>query len=340
MPRKEKSVERFEKLVRPNIDAFTKLLLDFKSLFNDCDTSVLYGLPEPLIDSLARELPNFFADDEHGFERRLSTRLVSHYSIGLVNGQPVRSCLFEQRKAVTISEEDFQLMGWGKCGLTRDQVNDDCAEAERRGALMHDQTVAYAGWLMTNPNFLTEVIALREQTRELESEVFEEGRGYLFDAEMNAFCARWQLAKMASWDLPEPQGPNFAGIDLPESSRRDAEQVKLELPLTMRIPARMPIRDIVSEISNAAEQLHLREWQMILDRDSDDGSGLRQFRSIFQIQFFRNVVLASRYLDRFKGRVEPLDRAFGRFLELGEDSVKKLRLKIERRLRGQQSGRP
>jgi hypothetical protein len=42
-------------------------------------------------------------------------------------------------------------------------------------------------------------------------------------------------------------------------------------------------------------------------------------------------VLASRYGERFKGRVEALDRAFGKFVGL-EDSVRKLRFEIQRRL--------
>ena len=121
--------------------------------------------------------------------------------------------------------------------------------------------------------------------------------GMPFVHEMNAFCNRWQLTSMATWALPEPQGPNLAGVELPESARRGAEQVSLELPLTTRLPARFPIRDVIAEIRNQAAQPHLAEWHAILDREGKEGPGLRQFRTMLYIQFFQNIVLASRYLD-------------------------------------------
>jgi hypothetical protein len=136
---------------------------------------------------------------------------------------------------------------------------------------------------------------------------------------------------MATWDLPAPQGPNLAGIELPESARRGAEQVSLELPLTTRLPARFPIRDVIAEIRNQTARPHLAEWHEILDREGKNGPGLRQFRTMLHIQFFRDIVLASRYLDRFKGRVEALDRAFGVFFDVSQDSVKKIRLEAEHR---------
>jgi len=332
MSRKERSVTRFEKLVRPNKDAWTELLVEFEELFSDCDAAVVYGLPESLIDTLAEHVPSLCNDDELGFERRLSELLRRHHSVGLSHGRLIRSCLFEEREPMTVSREDVQSLGWEEYGLTPEKVNALCLEIESRAVPFREQAVAYAGWLVTNPHFLAEVAAIRERKRELVLKASDDERAYLFDREMNAFCSKWQLAGMASWDLPEPQGPNLAGMELPESARRGAEQVSLEIPLTMRLPARFPIRDLIAEIRSQAAQPHLCEWQKILSKDSEDGSGLRQFRAMLQIQFFRNVVLASRYADRFKGRVEALDRAFGRFLKLGEDSVKKLRLKIERRL--------
>ena len=126
---------------------------------------------------------------------------------------------------------------------------------------------------------------------------------------------------------PEPLWGRAAGV-----RRRGAEQVSLELPLTTRLPARFPIRDIIAEIRNQTAQPHLAEWQEILDREGKKGPGLHQFRSMLHIQFFRNIVLASRYLNGFKGRVEAVDRAFGVFLDVSQDSVKKIRLEAEHRL--------
>ncbi len=51
------------------------------------------------------------------------------------------------------------------------------------------------------------------------------------------------------------------------------------------------------------------------------------------LHFYLNVVLRSRYGNRFRGKVEALDEVFAQFLGgQGADSVKKLRLFIQQRL--------
>jgi hypothetical protein len=335
MLRKDTSVDSFDDLLRPSKDAWAKLVGEFRDLFHDRDPAVVYGVPGDLLDALAEDVPDLFDfnKDALSFEYRLADFFQQHYSVGLVHGRLIRSSLFEERAPLTISSEDFHALGWEQFGLTQQKANHLCSELESRSAQFHEQAVAYAGWLVTNPQFLNEVTAIREGKRELLTMASDFETAIKLDPEMNAFCAKWQLAGMASWDLPEPQGPNLAGIRLPESARRGDEQVNLELPLTMRLPARVPIRDIVAEIRVQAASPHLAEWQEILDRSKGrSGPGESQFATILQIQFFRNIVLESRYGERFSGRVQALDRAFSRFVGLEEDSIKKLRLEIQRRL--------
>jgi hypothetical protein len=53
------------------------------------------------------------------------------------------------------------------------------------------------------------------------------------------------------------------------------------------------------------------------------------------LRFYRDVVLASRYSQRFQGHISLLDEVFGKFLgRLGEDAVKKLRIYVNARLNG------
>jgi hypothetical protein len=331
MSRAEKPKSSFETLVRPSEEAWRGLLSEFNELFSDANVDVVYGMPEALTDALAQTIPGFFTDRELGFERELSAFLRRHYSVGLVHGKLIRSSLFEDRRNVKVSPEDFAALGWEKNGLTCEKANQLSTEIESRAVHFHEQLVAYAGWLVTNSTFLREVALLREREKEFLGVTSDEER-MPFIREMYDFCVRWQLARMATWDLPEPQGPNLGGIELPASVRRGAEKVSLEFPLSTRLPARFPIRDLIAEIRNQAAQPRLKEWQEILDRESKSGPGLRQFQTMLHIQFFRNIMLSSRYLSRFDGQVEALDRAFGVFLEVGQDSVKKVRLEIDKRV--------
>jgi hypothetical protein len=223
-------------------------------------------------------------------------------------------------------------LGWEEFGLTHEKTNRLLAEGESRALPFHEQLVAYAGWLVTNPTFMDEVAALKQQ----EEASFATGLNLVTSENsraINAFLGRWQLAGMSTWDLPEPQGPNLASIKWPESAQHAGETVNLELPLTTRLPARFPIRELVAEIREQAAKSHLLKWLEILDRVSKESLGLQAFRHMLHIRFFRDIVVVSRYGNRFDGNVQALDRAFGHYLGVrSEDSVKKLRAEIRRRL--------
>ena len=108
---------------------------------------------------------------------------------------------------------------------------------------------------------------------------------------MNEFLNRWQLAGMSSWDLPDPQGPNLSGIESSGLSRRGAESIKMEVPLSMKIPARFDLREIMTEIRSSDAHVHLLEWHQVLNQESKSSPGLRGFRQILSLRFFRDIVL-------------------------------------------------
>jgi hypothetical protein len=239
----------------------------FPELFGDSDSTVLYGVPELLIDALEREAPGLFTDRQFEFERELGRVLMRQHSVGFVAGRLVRSSLFEDRTAMTVSQDDFDALDWNECGLTCSKANQANESIESRTVFFHEQLVAYAGWLLTSPLFKREVAELQEREHEFLTATSVDAAAPFVEA-MNAFLNRWQLCGMSSWELPEPKGPNLAGIDPPEASRRGAETVTLQFPLTTRLPARFPVRELVSEIRNEADQPHLNEWLGILDQDN------------------------------------------------------------------------
>jgi len=320
-------------MVEANEAVWTTLFAQYRSLFGHDVGPVFYGLPEQLIEALSKEAPGLLTKSELDFELELADALKDRYSIGIDQGRMIKSSLFEDRQPVTVSKEDFDALGWADFGLSYERINEQLAEGEARSVLFHGQLVAYAGWLVTNAQFLGEVALLQERQKDLLRSLSDEAAGSAVREEMNRFLAKWQLAGMSSWDLPEPQGPNLGGIDFPAATQRGAATVKLELPLTTRLPARFPIRDLISEIRREEALPHLAEWQEILSTERSAGLGIERFGRILHIRFFRDIVLASRYESRLSATVEAQDRAFGGYLGLSPESIKKLRQQANRRRR-------
>ncbi len=92
----------------------------------------------------------------------------------------------------------------------------------------------YAGWLLTEPTFLHDCRSLAQRWKDLpeadrprfplrrgsfHSDLPERtphdrlrGRRRRSRADFFHYCDRWGLAGMASWDLPDPQGPLFPNL--------------------------------------------------------------------------------------------------------------------------------
>ncbi len=136
-------------------------------------------------------------------------------------------------------------------------------DARQTADSFHEQTEAYAGWLVSNRLFLSEVDALRRWAKL--AGLAERFTNELLTSEpYRHFCHRWQLAGLASWELPIPQGPIFNGDGLPSSCIPSG--ITLTVPNTVNIPARFRIQDLLVDIGSAADATHLREWRQILDR--------------------------------------------------------------------------
>jgi hypothetical protein len=107
----------------------------------------------------------------------------------------------------------------------------------KEGAEIFERVKGYAGWLITDPAFLEAARGLEELRRAgpvegrarfplrrdlflsrpregLDAAAGAEG-GREFAADFVAFCDRWAPVGMASWELPEPQGPLLLSRPMP-----------------------------------------------------------------------------------------------------------------------------
>ena len=187
---------------------------------------------------------------------------------------------------------------------------------------------------MTEPTFLEEVVSLKllEKTHCGLNNSDEERRQAI--TEYCGFCNRWRLMGMATWELPLPQGPNISSLPLPNSVVPLATMTNLQLPATMRLPARFPLDQILKKQRHNNSTDNLDGWQKILDREeSGNKLGIQGFCQMMELHFYRNIVLPSRHSDRIRKNVALLDEKFGEFLGgVSSDSIKKIRSACNRRL--------
>jgi hypothetical protein len=293
----------------------------------------IYALPTRLIESLKSNAPGWLTDDDLAFEEELADLCQRFRAVGVTAGHLV--CYdwlglpgHGDNGPLTMSL--FKWLGWDQF-WTWEQANNLLRMGADRTDPLRQQLQAFLGWLITNPVFLREAAELRakEKARIDAGKPIEDNedlvRGFA------KFCAAWSLDGLATWDLPIPQGVNLSGLGTQLGIRE--ESIDLSLPATLRLPARYPLSELLKELREHAASDRLAGWCDVLDQSGGDCKGLRRYRQMLPLHFYRNIVLESRYRDRIPGCVERLDLAFAQVLDLGEDSVKKLRLAIRQRLR-------
>jgi hypothetical protein len=213
---------------------------------------------------------------------------------------------------------------------------------------LFEQLEAYAGWLVINPVFQTELTRLRSTWAEAVarrrgiplysvSRNLEFGEALpgpdcdrdLMAADFIAFYQRWHLITLPTWDLPQPVGFNLGAPAAAERFLGITDGAALQLPPTVRLPARCPVRDLVQ----TAPEEHLAEWKMVLAQQHPSHFSFARWRRIFHLHFFRNVVLTRSYPDRLHRRAEALDWVFADYFDdEGDESVRKQRQWLERRV--------
>jgi hypothetical protein len=329
-----------------------------------CKLNPLYGIPQELLQHLRDELPDWLTPVEWDFEDSLARLLSTNHSVGIFHGRPVTYRFFDVADLPEINESLLRQLKWDQY-FTLPQIRNQLRSAGARLDPLRDRLEGFVGWLNNNPVFLAERDAVRTRwnyvveklgfippypvaTEALPENAAEALSEYLpltdeeihfppaFIADLNAFYDRWQIHRLATWDLPEPREPNLSGLPAPSSVQSSNGQILLQLPVTLKPPANYPLRAIQEEIQRQESPQQLTGWLAVQEQSHGDAWGYRRFLNSFRFFFYRDVVLASRYGDRFAGRVEKLDSVFARFLgDLSVDSAKKLRIQsAAMRLRG------
>jgi len=315
----------------------------------------LYAMPQPLLEAICTHVPNWLTQEEVDFERALLAFCQSLLGVGIVDNSPVHCMLLDPPPPLTLSEEEVAFLKShdpdrpakepaadsmppdpAAAGRLRAEARMIEETAEKRLTPWRDLAKAYLGWLLTKSEFVRELAVLREhRQRRSHWRSFEWMPNEKPDPDLRTFLDRWQLTAFASWDLPQPQGPNLTGVPWPSQVLGAKATIRIEVPITAALASDYEVLQSVEEMRDRQCPPHLREWIEVIQRLAKRHTyslGLTRLSHMFMLQFYRHTVLG-RYASRIVGRVQQLDRAFGDFLGVGDDETKRLRLAIHARLK-------
>ena len=318
----------------------------------------LYALNEELIGSIVQNVPGFFSDDEVRFERDLcrtvSLGFCARRPHGLQPKRKVKDAEVRRHKRRSIAIDSILKQELQRAGADLKEIGtffQANIDVRKRVAERQD---AYAGWLILNPEYRTEVDQLRTRWGKVARTVGRFPRlpmAWLTDPSEEAsfprqflgkcmqFLSRWGLDTLATWDWPIPMEPDF-GI----GQRRDMNLLAsgglfFFVPWYLLRGEKVDFNELFQQHRLAAPE-HLLKWAN--KRTSRNGADLGDisYANIRWLYRFDELVLARRYATACKGNRHRLDQAFAAVIERDEDSVKKLRLELTRALKRRTSKLP
>ncbi|HLJ92174.1 MAG TPA: hypothetical protein VKU02_03180 [Gemmataceae bacterium] len=317
------------------------------------ELDALYALSEPIIDAIQASVPRFFSAEQEWFERDLARTA----SFGFFHQRPLgraatlppeqtaQPSLAERQRC--LSEQIHELLGaeMHQAGATAYEIGEFFAGSAERNRRVEDRQNAYAGWLVTNPQFRREVGTLRQRwegmVRAIRSfptlpmwfipdATADRDLPAEFREEFEAFYCRWGLETMRTWDWPVPMEPDFVG-GLREGIKHLSQAgLTLFMPWYVLRGERIDLQDIARLCRIGSVPDHLCDWVNKRGQGGGDDRGEVRYKNLLWLYRFHELVLLRRFPRSCKGHLERLDYALARVLERDQDSVKKLRLQLRR----------
>jgi hypothetical protein len=323
------------------------------------EQEALYALSLPLLDAIAERVPGFLAPEQELFERDLAATASFGFFHGRALGAsrqprgrggaapPPDERQGQSAHAIRAMWEE-ELRGRG---LPDSAIHWGFRHREQRRGRIDACQEAYGGWLVLNPQYRAELDALRaawgpvvrslgrfpELPRWplLPRESFGAAAPAAFVEACSAFYTRWGLERLLTWDWPVPMEPELADGPAGDRERLDAGLV-LVVPWYLLRGERVSLQEAAQQGRWSGPE-HLHAW-LFRERSGGRAGGLDAIRyaRLRRLYRYHELVLVRRYGGAVAGNVQRLDVALARALpgRWGEDTVKKLRLLLQRRLHG------
>ncbi len=196
--------------------------------------------------------------------------------------------------------------------------------------LCQNRLRGYAGWLVVNKQFRAELHRPKARAKKSAFDgVFplinwfapkdSSGRGKgRFELRYREFCQRWCLARLITWDLPDPQGPLLPSLSGGIPPALASMGMSLFLPATFKPPTGLVNSETLHEcrtvaLNEAGRWKHLKEWLGIVN-GTQSGRNKTKFSDLLTV-----FVCWQALMSRYAGRVDNCSKsdlyfAFGQFL--------------------------
>lgn len=342
----------------------------------------LHALTADVIDAIQKHVPGFFSEKQERFERDLARMTGAGFFLrhplgkpaslidepGLTIGEFVTRATSRfptaddaikrltpalkpewftdgQRREAISAIYSFIQMLWAQDGRPEKAI-----QAARHQEQGEAQTIvrlgeAYAGWLILNKEFRTE---LRYLQRRWSTSIAEQGgfprrndqdparriaRRGKCAAACFAFYQRWCLDRMLTWDLPAPLDTQLHYGACGGREMTDDEGVTLAVPWHLLKGDTFDLQEVIRRIRFEAAPRHLRQWICRGPGRKDDQAGSTSYQRLYSLYRCYELVLFRRYRGSCHKNMEKLDRAVGEVMGREEDLVKRLRQHLTRKLR-------
>ena len=143
------------------------------------------------------------------------------------------------------------------------------------------------------------------------------------------FYRRWSLSGLITWDLPEPLCPELFGHMTIDEHTASEAGVILFLPWYLLRDGTLDLLQLARDLQVAHDTKHL-EPRLSLSSQQDHALGYKRLEHQFALYRYWHLALAARYGLRIRRMTERLDDIFGRYLQVGTDTVKKVRLDLRK----------
>jgi hypothetical protein len=201
----------------------------------------------------------------------------------------------------------------------------------------------YAGWLMTNPTFLSELDVLladfgqqmhkwgtamvglpipSTQPSGLFNPTAEQGWNE-YDTAVLEFCVRWRLQRLAGPRIPVPMRPMMGGqfpLAIVEQLMRAGGV--FNWPDIFPVLARDELREMLTNALQRSESSeHLAGWHHIISSSNKAKNQIGSLERRFRLQHFWRL-LRERHSKVFSRRLNRIDRAFAEYFGVDESTIR------------------
>jgi len=339
------------------------------------ESNPIYSISAPILKVIIKLAPGLINKDEAIFERDLAAITDGGFFHGEVFGYPllghqpivdspanVKSMIDSQESSNRAIETQRRstLRAEGKSDVWIDR----CFAKERQILeKSRTQQAAFAGWLVTNREYRSELLDLRKVWGPIIAEqkyfpcyprsLMGEAPAPPTDVGRDEyslylrFLRRWSLDSFSTWELPIPMAPEFGQIlyqlGQPSSLQTNNAVGLDEAGMVAFFPAsvlygKSIIDEVIKYLATYQSPSHLAEWtSKRAGKGSDKNWGCTRYRRLLEMYRYLELALRPRYGDRASWNLEKVDQVFAAVWDTKNplskvESARQTRRKIKYRL--------